>query len=38
MSSPGQLVEDAVEAAKKAVQFDQEGQLEPSIYYGNVAV
>jgi calpain-7 len=37
MSSPGQLVEDAVEAAKKAVQFDQEGQLEPSIYYYEAA-
>ncbi|XP_063916671.1 calpain-7-like [Zophobas morio] len=33
MSSPGQFIEDAVEAAKKAVQFDQQGQIEPSIYY-----
>ncbi|RZC40647.1 Peptidase C2 and/or MIT domain containing protein, partial [Asbolus verrucosus] len=37
MSSPGHLLEDAVEAAKKAVQFDQQGEIEPSIYYYEAA-
>ncbi|EFA09011.1 calpain-7 [Tribolium castaneum] len=31
------LIEDAVEAAKKAVQFDQEGKTEASIYYYEAA-
>lgn len=37
MSNPDQLLDDAIEAAKKAVQFDQEGQLEPSAYYYEAA-
>ncbi|XP_044253389.1 calpain-7-like [Tribolium madens] len=37
MSSPGTVIEDAVEAAKKAVQFDQEGKIEASIYYYEAA-
>ncbi|XP_066246595.1 calpain-7-like [Euwallacea similis] len=39
MSSPGpeQLIENAVNAAKMAVKFDQEGQLTPSAYYYEIA-
>lgn len=37
MASPGQMIDDAVEAAKKAVQFDTQGQIEASIYYYQAA-
>jgi calpain-7 len=36
-SSPIQFIEDAIEAARRAVQFDSEGQLEPAIYFYKVA-
>lgn len=37
MSSPTQFIEDAVAAAKRAVQFDSEGQREPAAYFYKVA-
>lgn len=37
MSSSTQLIEDAVEAARRAVQFDTTGQLEPAIYFYRIA-
>lgn len=37
MSHPLQLIEDAVEAARRAVQFDSNGQQDPAIYFYNIA-
>ncbi|KAB0794256.1 hypothetical protein PPYR_13876 [Photinus pyralis] len=37
MSRPLQLIEDAVEAARRAVQFDSNGQQDPAIYFYNIA-
>ncbi|CAG9767404.1 unnamed protein product [Ceutorhynchus assimilis] len=37
MSTPEQLIENAVDAAKLAVKFDQEGQANPSAYYYKIA-
>lgn len=37
MTSPTQFIEDAVEAAKRAVQFDSDGQPEPAVYFYKVA-
>lgn len=37
MSSPTQFIEDAVAAARRAVQFDSEGQHEPAVYFYQVA-
>lgn len=37
MSSPTQFIEDAVAAARRAVQFDSEGQHEPAAYFYQVA-
>lgn len=37
MSSAAQLVQNAVEAARKAVQFDQSEKYEPAIYFYETA-
>lgn len=37
MSSPSQFLEDAIESAKRAVQFDSDGKAEPAAYFYNVA-
>lgn len=37
MSSPAQFIEDAVAAARRAVQFDSDGQHEPAAYFYQVA-
>lgn len=37
MSSPGNIVENAVEAAKKAVQFDEVGETNIAAYYYEAA-
>lgn len=37
MSSPTALVDNAVEAAKKAVQFDEQGETNVAIYYYEAA-
>lgn len=37
MSSPIQFIEDAVAAAKRAVQFDSEGKQEPAAYFYRVS-
>ncbi|KAF5296503.1 hypothetical protein FQR65_LT01492 [Abscondita terminalis] len=37
MSHPLQLIEDAVESARRAVQFDSNGQHDPAIYFYNIA-
>lgn len=37
MSSPAQFVEDAIEAAKRAVQFDSDGQHEAAAYFYKIA-
>lgn len=37
MSSPTQFIEDAVAAARRAVQFDSDGQYEPAAYFYQVA-
>ncbi|KAF5270607.1 hypothetical protein FQA39_LY01345 [Lamprigera yunnana] len=37
MSHPLQLIEDAVESARRAVQFDGNGQYDPAIYFYNIA-
>ncbi|XP_018570813.1 calpain-7-like [Anoplophora glabripennis] len=37
MSNPGQLLDNAVEAAKKAVQYDEQGEPKISAYYYEAA-
>lgn len=37
MSSPTQFIEDAVAAAKRAVQFDSDRKFEPAAYFYKVA-
>lgn len=37
MSSPSNLIENAIEAAKKAVQFDEQGETSIAVYYYEAA-
>lgn len=37
MASPCQFLEDAIAAAKRAVQFDSDGQYEPAAYFYKVS-
>lgn len=37
MSSPAQFIEDAIAAAKRAVQFDSDRQYEPAAYFYKVS-
>lgn len=37
MSNEDQLINDAIDAAKLAIKFDEEGQASPSAYYYKIA-